>query len=159
MQQIETESRTEWTPGKAWPAAEPIPSSEDWEAEMEDVVPYNPGAVAASRTRVLKPQTLMTKTEKREFRQRERDRWDRLTQEREVQGLIAEPKNGFESQMSAERTGMATKPTVPTAKRLSRPRLPPPPPQPHRFMPRVAVQPLIRPLGILPPRNCALTKK
>ena len=89
MQSIETE----WTPGKAWAAAEPIPSSEDWDAEMEDVVPYNPSAVAASRMIVLKPQTLMTKTEKQEFRQGEQDRWDRL-QEQEVKGLIAEPTNG-----------------------------------------------------------------
>ena len=36
---------TKWTPGKAWPAAEPIPSSEDWDAEMEGVVPYDPRVI------------------------------------------------------------------------------------------------------------------
>ena len=125
---------TKWTPGKAWPAAEPIPSSEDWDAEMEGVVPYDPRVAAASRLVICRPQTLMTKTEKQEFRKGERDRWDRLTQEQEVKGL-------------------ATKPAMPTAERLSRPRLPPPLPPPHRFMPRFASQPLIRPLGILPPRE------
>ena len=146
---------TEWTPGKAWPAAEPIPSSEDWDTEMEGVVPYDPRGAAASRLVICRPQTLMTKTEKQDFRKGERDRWDRLTQGQEVKGLIAKPTNDFLPQMSPGPRGMATKPAVPTATRLSRPRLPPPLPPPHRFMPRFASQPLIRPLGILPPRNCA----
>merc|ERR1719423_521912 len=62
-------------------AAVSNPDEEDWEAEMEGNVPYNPTAVAMSRLVWRNPQTLMTKSERRKFRQEEYERWNKLKAE------------------------------------------------------------------------------
>jgi len=70
-------------PARAAAAAAAVanPDEEDWEAEMEGVVPYDPTKNAMSKLVWRTPQTLMTKSERRRFREEEKQRWHSLIAE------------------------------------------------------------------------------
>ena len=66
---------------------QPGPSSEeDWESEMEDVVPYNPSAVAAQRLVIRRPLTMMTKSELKRHREEEFQRWSKIQMQKTDEG-------------------------------------------------------------------------
>ena len=62
------------------------PSEEDWELEMEGVVPYNPSAVAAQRLVIRRPLTMMTKSELKKHREEEFQRWAKIQMQKKDEG-------------------------------------------------------------------------
>ena len=54
------------------------PSEDDWESEMEGVVPYNPSAVAAQRLVIRSPLNMKTKSELKRHREEEFQRWAKI---------------------------------------------------------------------------------
>ena len=63
-----------------------VPSEEDWESEMEGVVPYNPSAVAAQRLVIRRPLTMMTKSELKKHREEELQRWTKIQMQKKDEG-------------------------------------------------------------------------
>jgi len=69
---------------------------EDWEAEMEGNVPYNPSVCAASKMVMRRPTVLTTKSERRQFREDEFQRWSKIQTKKEDE----DTKNNNTTQVS-----------------------------------------------------------